>query len=281
MSEIIKYKLRFLGGEADYHRLPAHEGAVSLEGITWAVSLVTNYAVSGEIRARGSLSPKFTVYLQPARQGSYVTDLWIYLNEPNNLFMTSIIGSYAISTVSQSINALIVSTFREVCGLTSTLVRKEMKWLDRLPSGDREALIDRIEPPMTRAHKVIGEGANSVGLIKGPTKLIQMDMSTKIYLEETITEGPRISLLGVGAYNANTGNGRIYDPDVGKTIPFFVPKGKDTSVYSALTYSLDRYVKDMDSLIRVTYMEKKATDGRVKHITITHAEKISNRDLFS
>lgn len=37
MTLELKYKLRFVGQDADDSRLPAHEGATSLEGVTFSL----------------------------------------------------------------------------------------------------------------------------------------------------------------------------------------------------------------------------------------------------
>lgn len=218
MSVQIKYKLVFEGGDADYYRLPAHEGASSLEGLTWSVALVTNYAATGEIRSRGSLSPRIRTYLRPPRQGSFLTELWVMVTQPESIFLTSVIGVYAVNSVSQAVNALIVKSVKEVCGLAVNMTKKEEDWLKGLPSGDLEALVDKIEPSMKRAHNIIGEGASTITIKKGYTPLVALDHITKAYVNADLRGDEKTRSVSVGAFNANTGNGRVYLPDVGKTV---------------------------------------------------------------
>ncbi|GLR60285.1 hypothetical protein [Rhizobium indigoferae] len=273
MTFELKYRLTYEGGEADNNRLPAHQGAISLEGITWSFDLLAHYAATGRIRARGELSPLVRLYLSPARQGSYIHDLTVFLTEPNNLFLTTAIGSYAVATIGQVVNSLVVSTFRQVCGLAEDLAQKDDQRLSRLPSGDREALIDKVEAPMKRAHAVIEDGASTLLIKKGYTPLLTLDAATKAYVNADLLTDEKVWMASVGAYNANSGNGRVYLPAIGKTVPFFAPKGLDANTYAAISLSLDRYVNGLGSIIEMAGTESLSLDGRIKKLIISRAFK--------
>ncbi|CDX40623.1 hypothetical protein P9273_17950 [Mesorhizobium sp. WSM4935] len=274
MAEEIKYKLVYEGEEAERNRLPAHQGATSIEGVTWSISLLAHYAATGEIRTRGSLSPKIKVYLRPSRQGSFINELFVFITEPNNLFITSVAGAYAAGSAGQIVNTLIVKTLKEVCGLIYKHTRHDEKWLKKLPSGDTEALVDKVEPSMRRAHDVIDDGASTLDIKKGQTSLITFDRATKAYVNADNLGDESTRTVSVGAFNANSGNGRVYLPDVGKTVPFFAPKGLDTATYAALTYSLDQYVNGRPSQIKITSQEILAGDNRVKKLIVSQAMKL-------
>jgi hypothetical protein len=277
MAEILKYRLAFHGGEAERNRLPAHEGSISLEGMTWTISLISHYAATGEIKSRGALSEQARVYLSPSRQGSYLQDLWIELTTPESLFVTTVAGAYVVGTAGQVVNSLIVSSVQGVCGLAGKLLNKEEKILKKLPSGDREALIDRIEPSMKRAHTVIDEGATKLEIRRGYTPLVTLDGRTKAYVNADFLTDETMLVASVGAYNANTGNGSVYLPNVGKMVPFFAPKGLDPKTYAALSYSLDRYVNEKPSNIEIACKKTLSLDDRIKRLTIVRAFKeISN-----
>lgn len=273
MAFELKYRLTYEGGEADNNRLPAHQGAISLEGITWSFDLLAHYVATGKIRARGELSPRVRVYLSPPRQGSYVHDLIVSLAEPNNLFITTVVGSYAVSTIGQIVNSLAISTFKQVCGIVDNLVSSDEKKLSKLPSGDREALIDKIEAPMKRAHAVIDDGASTLSIKKGYTPLLTLNSMTKAYVNADLLTDEQVWMASVGAYNANTGNGRVYLPKIGKTVPFWAPKGLDPNTYAAISLSLDRYVNGLGSVIEMAGTESQSTDGRIKKLIISRAFK--------
>lgn len=273
MALELKYRVIYEGGEADRNRLPAHEGATSIEGLTWTYSLLAHYAATGKIKARGALSPEIRVFLTPAKQGSYIYDIYLYVMQPENLFITSIAGSYAVSTVGQVLNSLIGSSLTRVCGLAMNVLPSWDKKLDRLPSGDREALVDKIEPSMRRAHSVIDEGVSTLTIKKGYTPLLKMDIHTKSYVNADLLTDEISRQASVGAYNANTGNGSVYLPDIGKTVPFYAEKGLSDSTYAALSWSLDRYVNGAPSEIEIACRENVAIDGRTKRLLIKAAFK--------
>lgn len=221
------------------------------------------------------MSDRLRVFIKPARQGSFTNDVLLYAMEPNNLFVTSLIGVYAVATATDLINAVIVKIVREVCGAGADLSTKRERWLSRLPSGDLEALVDRIEPSMQRAHNVIGEGANKLLFKKGQTEQIVFDETTKAYVNSSILDDEEVRrVVRVGALNANSGNGRVYLPDVGKTVPYSVVREPEQGTYANLAYSLDRYVRGMPSDIEIVCREVLSIDNRVKKLIITSAVKI-------
>lgn len=271
----IKYRLRYTGYEAEHNRLPAHEGATSLEGITFTMSLLANYLATGEIRHRGEMSRKARVYIQPARQGSYVQDLVVLLTEPNNVFMTTIVGSYAVATVGQIANAFIANALNDVVGRIKARTGSEERWLSRFPSGDTEALVDRIEPSMRRAHEVIDQGASLLSITKGQAPIVQLDSATKAWVNTNIIDDDfRLRTVSISAFNANSGNGRAYLTDVGKTVPFSVTREPDRGTFETLASSLNRYTRGVDSKISITSKDVVSVDGRVKKLVIDGAREV-------
>jgi hypothetical protein len=148
----ITFHLRFEGQSADQNRLPAHAGAQSIEGICWSFSLLGHYAATGKIRKRGGLDDRIRFFITPARTGSFVTDVVAFIVDPNNLFLTSIVGAYTVSTATDAINALFKYCFKRVSGIFDDENSDEYRSLERIPSGDLEANLDAIEPSVSRAH---------------------------------------------------------------------------------------------------------------------------------
>lgn len=277
MAEEIRYRLQYVGDDADRHILPAHSGSQSLEGISWSVSVLANYLATGRLKKRGALDTRIQVFIAPAQQGSFVDDLLIFVTEPNNMFLTSIVGAHAVSTVGQVLNSFIVSAVRQVCGLPSVDDQQQRSWLDRFPSGDMEAALDAIEPSMKRAHSVIGEGATQLIIQRDAAPLVSLDRRTKAYVNANI-EGEEIvqRIVSVGALNVNTGNGRAYLPDIGKTVPFNVVREPDTGTYQALSYSLDRYARGLPDHVQIRCREIFANDDRIKRLVVYGAQRIDD-----
>jgi hypothetical protein len=271
--EILKYELVYDGGAASEGFLPAHNGATSLEGMTWTLTLIGHYAATGKIKARGELSPEIRIFLVPPRQGSFIQEVWIELTQPDNIFLTSIVGSYVVGSVTQALNSLITSTIKQVCGIAVELLKADQDALAKLPSGDREALIDKIEPSMRRAHTIIGEGANTLDIRMNKTPMLRLDHGTKAYVNADFLTDETLMVVSVGAYNANSGNGSAYLPEIGKTVRFYAPKGLDAETYAALSYSLDKYVNGLPSQIQIACVPTVSLDDRYKRLKIVRAFK--------
>ncbi|KAB0269090.1 hypothetical protein [Microvirga brassicacearum] len=272
----LKFRLVYTGQDADRHILPAYDGARSIEGLSWAFSLLGNYLATGQIRKRGTLDPRIRFYMSPAARGSYTTDIIAFIVEPQNLFVTSLLGNYVVTTSTNTINAFMRHSFRRVCGLFDGDDDNDERLLKPFPSGDLEATLDAIEPAMIRAHGVIDNGADTLTLIKGRTPLIEMSSDTKAYVNKSIIgEKQKEVDASVGALNVNSGNGRVYLEDIGKTVPFSVVKEPEQGTYQALSSSLDRYARGIPSKVGIKYLEVLAIDGRIKKLLIVAAYPVS------
>jgi hypothetical protein len=189
--------------------------------------------------------------------------------------MTTIVGSYAVATVGQIANAFIANALNEVLGLSAKRSGSEERWLSRFPSGDSEALVDRIEPSMRRGHDVIDQGATRLEITKGATPIVILDSDTKAWVNTNIVDDDySVRTVSVSAFNANTGNGRAYLVDVGKTVPFSLTREPHKGSYETLASSLNRYTRGVDSRIHVTSKDVVSVDGRVKKLILDGALEI-------
>ena len=68
MSQLI---LKYEGEEADIHRIPAYEGAQSLQGLSRSLILVSHFIAEGNVRRRVPYSDNIGIYLRPSREGSW------------------------------------------------------------------------------------------------------------------------------------------------------------------------------------------------------------------
>lgn len=278
--ESVKFRLKYDGQSADEHLLPAHEGAQSIEGMAWAFSLIGNYAATGRIRKRGTMDPRVRFFITPAQRGSYTTDIVAFLTEPNNIFLTSVLGTYAIATIGSAFNSLIKYSYKRVCGLFDDEDSKEYRHLAKLPSGDLEAILDGIEPSVSRAHSVISAGAQTLTLQRGRTPIVQLNAKTKAYVQTNImAKGLVEKEVSIGALNVNSGNGRAYLDELSKTVPFTVIKEPLIGTYTTLSASLDRYARGLPNTIIITCQEVLGVDGRIKKL-IVHSARTFGKDSF-
>ncbi|MGI3901545.1 MAG: hypothetical protein ACRYF1_13745 [Janthinobacterium lividum] len=252
--------------------LPAHAGTTSLEGVSWSFSLLGHYLARGKIRKRGALSSQVRLYIVPSEPGSFTQDIIGFIADPNNLFVTSIMGQYAASTATECINSTFTYVFKEVCGLGSGEGPTEKELVLHLPSGDLDALVDAVEPSMIRSHRTINNGSSNLIINAGRDVIINLTPATKSYIEANFRNDNDVDWQGrVSAFNANTGNGRAYLVRVGKIVPFSVMREPENGTYAALSHSLDLYTQGLPSDVNLTAREVLAADGRIKKLEIRAA----------
>lgn len=116
--------------------------------------------------------------------------------------------------------------------------------------------------------------ATTLNIKKFTTSLLTLDDGTKSYVNAN-TPGLQgtTKIVGVGAYDANSGNGRVFLHGVGKTVSFH-GDGKRVSATTrqAISKSLDQYVNERPSEIEVVCDEIPALDGRIRKRKIHKAE---------
>jgi hypothetical protein len=255
--------------------LPAHDGAISIEGVAFSFALLSNYMATGEIRSRGSMSPDISVYLRPARQGSFLQDLVLRVANEESLFISRVIGKFAPATTTKVITAIATRVLSEVTGQPHAATEAEARWLKKLPSGDMEALIDKVEPSIRRAHTVIGEGAGELIITKSKTPLISFNADTKAWVNTNIqSDGTIERVVNIPAFNANTGNGRAYIAEVGKTVPFSVIREPAQRTYETLGWSLREYARERPSNIKIICSHITSLDDKIKKLVIEGASRL-------
>lgn len=272
MTYEIPLRLQFEGKIAADNMLPAHDGAASIEGMAFSFTLLANYIATGEIRTRGEMSPLISIYLRPSRQGSFLQDLVLRIANEESLFINRVVGRFAPATTAKVITAVATRVLSDVTGQNYSATDAEKRWLDKLPSGDMEALVDRVEPSVRRAHTVIGEGAGELIVMKGRTPLVTFNSATKAWVNTNIQSDQTIErTVSISALNANTGNGRAYLPNVGKTVPFSVVREPAQKTYETLAWSLREYTRERPSGIVVTCTQIISLDDKIKKLVIEGA----------
>jgi hypothetical protein len=123
---------------------------------------------------------------------------------------------------------------------------------------------------------VIEAGAHSLSIRKGSAEIVHLDEATRDYVRTSIVGRDIVSkVVGVGALNVNSGNGRVFLEDIGKTVPFSVVKEPEPGTYAVLAASLDRYARGLPSRIIIRCREVLTVDRRIKKVIIMGAVEAS------
>ena len=267
--EELKLVARFTGDEAEKHRVPAHEGSQSLYGISRGIVLINHFISEGEIKKRAPFTQKTQLYLEPPQRGSLEAILTIAIENPQSLALGSgIIGGVIANLFTDALK----TTFNRVVGRDVSPESETLRKISEKHSGDFEALIDAIEPSARRGHTVIEQGVQKIAIVNGDDNIINFDGETKKYVEYSnksqIFEEMDVS---IGSLNVNTGYGRAFLIDTGKTVPFHIHNHASAKTGAVLSESLNRYAQEKDSNITVKYVKVTSSDGRIKKLIIHDA----------
>ncbi len=272
----LKYSVKFEGRDADRNRLEAYPAAQSLEGFIWALNLTINFGVTGKIRQKGDLSSAAKIFISPPKRGSVINDLNIFVQQ--NPFLTMIVGGYAVNTVTPYLNALIGHVFGHAIGAIPEIPRGAKRFLNKLQDEDIEKLVTRIEPPLTRAHSVIGKTAETITFKSRRKEIVVLDNQSKLFLEARLSEDFQTIDTNVTSFNVLTGNGRLYHPEEESTVPFSLTSEPLSGTPSVLISSMEQYSLGRTGLIRVTAQRVETTEGRLKKLSLSAAEEIPVSD---
>jgi len=198
-----------------------------------------------------------------------------------NPFLTTVALGGAVSVVAPYINKTIEYAFGKALGNISEIPDGFKKYYKRLSKDERnelDTLIQRIEPPLSRAHMVIGQTATEVAFKSKRTELFKMDEATKEYIEAKPLDAPEVIITNITAYNVVSRNGRMYDPVNGSTAAFTLIKSPLKGTANTITTSLDQYQAGRKGLVKVTADRVQTESGRLKKFLVTAAEEIAIQD---
>jgi hypothetical protein len=265
---------RFGGDVADRHLLPTFEGSQSIEGLARAITVITHYATTGDVRRRYPFSDQASVYLEPMRSGSFDT-LFSLLTDPNSVLLTPL-GQVGVNVGSILIYELLKTLTNRAIGREHTPHNEDISRLVQAKSGDIEALGEAVEPALKKAHTVINNGAGNITLITGHNNIVNLDRRTKDYINsKELDDRIRQLLVSVGMLNVNTRNGRVYNFQLHRTVPIYVVKDADSRTLPNLAHSLQLYSSNMyrhgGSEINIEFTTERSLEGEDKRYLVRDA----------
>lgn len=276
-SLLIQHELtaKFQGGLAEQHRLPAYEASKSLYGVSRSLLITLNYLSEGRVRRRDFSPQAFHLNFVTHRPGSFETLYEIVANTD----LMAITASLGAGVAGNFLTDFIRSIFKRCVGQEAEASIEELETKGSLNAGDTGALVDAIEPAMREAHTAINHGAGQIIVISGSNNIVSLNDKTKKYVWSSIADdGIKTKLFSVAVYNANQRTGRVFDFELGKTIPYEISKDADRESISAILSSISSYAfrklgDDLRSSVALKYRSISSVDGRTKRIIILKARK--------
>lgn len=260
--------ISFNGLDANEGHIEAISGIESAAGIARVLTLIGHYASTGNVRHRFPFDDGVKFYLEATEPGSF------------NWRVKVVVGTLAMGLATNGVYDLIKLVTAKAIGEEPTSISKQIEDLNENKSGDIDALVEAVEPALKKAHYGIGETARKIEIREETSRsvIITFDQSSKNYLLDNVDGDDGEQDVSISALNVNDRTGRAFFLDLGRTIPFRVPKDADPKTMSVLSASLDRYANKNPAPTRIWFSRIESVDERLKRVIIHKAEDISDEN---
>ncbi len=251
-------EIRYVGGEADDGLVDLALGAESLAGLGRVANLVAHYIATGDVRFRGPYSNKVRFYIDETQDGS----LKVLTKEVGRLSSAA-----ANATATKNAKKLL----RHIVARALGQADEGALDLDGLEvaAGTIDVLAEAATPGLERSHMWIDTSAKKIVINDSDIRKVRLDEETKAYLKsEEIDDHPQTQDVSVGALNVNSRNGRVYFHNLGRTVPFFVPRDAEERTIPTLSRYLTQYAEKTGATVNIRFRRIKYPDGRLKKIII-------------
>lgn len=257
--------VKFIGAEADSHRVSAFMGTESLVGVARTAALVAHYISTSEVRFRRPFSEDIEFYLVGTAPGSLSAIFDVVAN-----------GVATTQRAAIATKKLLEHVVRRGSGQTG---QADLRVGDfYIPEGDIDALAEATEPSLRRAHSWIDSSNKIIEIGELSSRTVQLTETTKEYLYNEIMEDePSIQDVTVGALNVNGRTGRVYFRDLGRTVPFKIGRYATGRTIRNLARYLTEYAERSDKTVNIRFFKVLYPDRRLKRIVIEDCFPVAGR----
>jgi len=268
--------VKFEGGLADAHKLPAYNAAKYLVGLTRSILIPSAYLEDKKVHHRNIGNTRaYQLNLMSQRSGSFES-VFEYLVNPAMLVVLDPLGA---ALAVEFVKDIIYSIIRRSIGQNADEKIEELESKGKLDFGDMAALVDAVTPAMRDAHTTIGSGAHNIYIINGSHNVIQLNATTKDYINTSINDDEKqVKDFSIARFNANTRNGGAYDYETRHTVAFILDDEADATTINSITESMRRYAHlrllgndDLSSRVSLKYTAIYTPDRKIKKIRILEA----------
>ncbi|MFY0610701.1 MAG: hypothetical protein JXQ99_04170 [Hyphomicrobiaceae bacterium] len=269
--------VKFDGQLAKDHVLPAYEAGLAIANIARAISIPAAYLEGMRVQKKNVSARYFQLNLTTQREGSYEA---VYQFVMNAALLGSLGQAVGINITADFVKQFVYTVINRAVGRAGDSGIEALEQSESLNPGDLAALGDAIEPALRESHRIIGNGAGSITII-GSHNNIVFDSRTKSHLNTSVTDDTvRVREFSVASFNANTGNGRVFDFEEGRTIFFELDRDADAQTIQLLTQSMSNYAisrrlgDEMSSRVALVYDTVEDVNGHTKKLTVFEARPI-------
>jgi hypothetical protein len=274
MLEIVPFKVRLKGGNADEHRFPGYDGYMAMAGISRILSLTANYVETSKVRQRGDFEGRKLVQGSTPLQGSVLFDLNVFLSSNPQAVFGALAGGLGAGTL---LTLLFNRVLNRNLGEKNEVVDRSLENFTRRKGGDIEALVAISEPAIRQAHQVIGNGVSKMEIVGGFRILNTFDKDTKEYVSSSFEDRAlQKGYFSVSAFNANSGYGSVFDFDLGRSVPFRMDAEKLRVFKGDFSWGLDQYATNKPGKLEIVFTRILAMDKTPKRYNIIRVARLDD-----
>lgn len=232
---IAEFRLSFEGSIANQSLLNGYDAAVALRGFERSLALTTHAVLNGNIIVQAPALKGAVILLSPPQRGSWEATALVVLGglwTLNNVKKDSPIGHLLYSAYDYVI--------KSATGMTLDYDKPIRQLIDEGKGNAPEAsqnfnvdvldgVIERAEKSIEEIHRPIIESETSeVARLTylssaSETPIADLDTDSFDYISQSIERPAPEKFEGaISSYNINSYTGRIYVPDLGRTVPFLL-----------------------------------------------------------
>ncbi|MCA0996846.1 hypothetical protein [Alloyangia pacifica] len=272
MHETVPFQMRLTGDLADTHKFQGYDGYMAMAGFAWTLSLVTNYAVTGEIRHKGDFPGRRLVHARAPQAGSVLVEMVSLLtSDPVQIFGGVAAGVGAGGLLTALVSRVINQNIGDEDPNSDRILGRFMD----SRGGDIEALTAMAESPIRQTLKIIGNGVEEIYVSSGFNIINSFNEETKEYVNQNVIDNvEKMGDFSISAFNVNSGHGSVFDRKIGRVVPFSMGADVLEGNKRKFSWGLDQYASGKSGKLRLKYTRLLNMDGRPKRYIVLSASRV-------
>ncbi len=277
------FSLSFEGSIADRNILGAYDAAAALRGFERSLALTTHAVLNGNIIVQAPALKGAEIYFEPPARGSWESIALVVLGGMwalNNVSKDSPIGHLLYSAydyVMKSATGISVDYDKPIRVLLEEAKKQAPEASENFNIDVLDGVIERVERSIEEMHRPIVESKTAIVANitynhgSTDTKIASLDHQTYEYISQSIERPKPETVLGaISSYNINSFTGRVFVPDLGRTVPFLLSEtSRGTKEIDRLTSSLRANALRLDDeTMEFEAIVIESVSGRIKRYII-------------